>query len=220
MVLRLTCRGLAPGWIELRDANGRIERGSLHYIGHHVRKWSTEAFIAACGDLVWVHAAAVARDRGVLLLIGPAGAGKSSLAVQLVQAGWRLLADDATPIHPTRLTALPLPFNPDFRQRPSGGAAELLQQPKTLVALRSDQVSLEAASVEAMVFPTFAECGPVSLCRLPAVTTAETLLAHCLHFGANKPRAVGALFQLAEMVPAWHVTYHDPAPAAVELNDL
>ncbi|RZJ84007.1 MAG: serine kinase [Brevundimonas sp.] len=46
-----------------------------------------------------VHATTVARFRsgwrGVLLL-GPSGAGKSDLALRLIGAGWRLVADDQT----------------------------------------------------------------------------------------------------------------------------
>jgi RNase adaptor protein for sRNA GlmZ degradation len=41
-----------------------------------------------------VHATAVARGQDGVLLLGPPGAGKSDLALRLVAAGWRLVADD------------------------------------------------------------------------------------------------------------------------------
>ena len=42
-----------------------------------------------------LHASAVAGDRGGLLILGPSGSGKSSLALALVARGARLVCDDA-----------------------------------------------------------------------------------------------------------------------------
>ncbi|MCU0892020.1 MAG: hypothetical protein MUE77_09805, partial [Sandarakinorhabdus sp.] len=41
-----------------------------------------------------IHATAVALGDAGVLLLGPSGAGKSDLALRLVAAGWRLVADD------------------------------------------------------------------------------------------------------------------------------
>jgi HPr kinase/phosphorylase len=41
-----------------------------------------------------VHATAVAVEGGAVLLRGPPGAGKSDLALRLIDSGWRLVADD------------------------------------------------------------------------------------------------------------------------------
>ncbi|HEY6339372.1 MAG TPA: hypothetical protein VIW68_12840 [Candidatus Sulfotelmatobacter sp.] len=45
---------------------------------------------------VELHAACIARDRGGLVLIGPSRSGKSTLAMALIAAGFRLLSDDRT----------------------------------------------------------------------------------------------------------------------------
>jgi hypothetical protein len=50
--------------------------------------------LAHGGDLV-LHAAAVASEKGAILLIGTSGSGKSSLAASLHNRGSRLLGDDA-----------------------------------------------------------------------------------------------------------------------------
>lgn len=41
-----------------------------------------------------IHATAVAREGRAVLLLGPPGAGKSDLALRLIDRGWRLVADD------------------------------------------------------------------------------------------------------------------------------
>lgn len=41
-----------------------------------------------------LHATGVVRDGAAVLLTGPPGAGKSDLALRLIDRGWRLLADD------------------------------------------------------------------------------------------------------------------------------
>jgi len=41
-----------------------------------------------------IHATAIAREGWAVLLTGPPGAGKSDLALRLIDRGWTLLADD------------------------------------------------------------------------------------------------------------------------------
>ena len=43
---------------------------------------------------IFVHATAVAVERRGVLLLGPSGSGKSDLALRLIDAGGRLIADD------------------------------------------------------------------------------------------------------------------------------
>ena len=47
-----------------------------------------------------IHATAVALDGRAVRLLGPSGAGKSDLALRLVAAGWRLVADDRVVVTP------------------------------------------------------------------------------------------------------------------------
>ncbi|MCS6892498.1 MAG: serine/threonine protein kinase, partial [Rhodovarius sp.] len=56
-----------------------------------------------------LHASCVALDGAGLLLLGPAGAGKSSLALRLMERGWMLVADDQVLLQaaPALLAAAP-----------------------------------------------------------------------------------------------------------------
>lgn len=64
--------------------------------------WRTVIFpmllsvLAGSVGLVELHACCVARDQRGLLLVGPSRSGKSTLAMALTEAGFRLLSDDRT----------------------------------------------------------------------------------------------------------------------------
>ncbi|MGE0153100.1 MAG: HPr kinase/phosphorylase [Reyranellaceae bacterium] len=55
---------------------------------------ATAPSAAQSASQVFVHATAVAIDRKGVLLLGPSGSGKSDLALRLIEAGGRLVADD------------------------------------------------------------------------------------------------------------------------------
>jgi hypothetical protein len=66
------------------------------------RYWRTVIFpmllsvLAGSVGLVELHASCVARDQRGLVLVGPSRSGKSTLAMALTEAGFRLLSDDRT----------------------------------------------------------------------------------------------------------------------------
>jgi hypothetical protein len=67
----------------------RAERGWLRALATKVLP-----MVAIANGHEALHAAAVGDERGAILILAPSGAGKSSLALELVRRGWRLLADD------------------------------------------------------------------------------------------------------------------------------
>ncbi|MFD1950589.1 HPr kinase/phosphorylase [Sphingomonas arantia] len=56
-----------------------------------------------------VHATAVARDGRAVLLFGQSGAGKSDLALRLIDRGWVLVSDDYTVVRRTGAVAIATP---------------------------------------------------------------------------------------------------------------
>ncbi|RMG48912.1 MAG: hypothetical protein D6718_00800 [Acidobacteria bacterium] len=56
-----------------------------------------------------LHAAAAAKNERALLIAGPSGAGKTTLALALAAGGLRLLSDDFTPLDPADGLVLPFP---------------------------------------------------------------------------------------------------------------
>ncbi|MEW6440065.1 MAG: hypothetical protein AB1640_03940 [bacterium] len=62
----------------------------------------------SCGEFVLLHAAVVAREQGAVILAGPPGAGKTTLALSLLEKGLSFFSDDVCPVH--RKTRLVHPF--------------------------------------------------------------------------------------------------------------
>jgi len=70
--------------------------------------------------LAVLHAASLLGPRGVLLLAGPAGHGKSSLTLALVERGMRFLSDDYAPLDLERRLVHPFPRRVAISQTPHG----------------------------------------------------------------------------------------------------
>ncbi|UCF67602.1 MAG: hypothetical protein JSV80_17870 [Acidobacteriota bacterium] len=84
---------------------------------------------------VVLHAAALERHRRALVLAGPSGTGKTTLALALLERGFRMLSDDFTPLE--RETGLVHPFPRAIGVR-AGAATEL-----------ADAIGLEPAAATA-----------------------------------------------------------------------
>ena len=222
-ILRLTFDELEVSWIEVRDSAGRCERGSFDYVVHHARKWMTAAFVDAHPGLVWLHASAASLNGAAILMAGPAGAGKSTLVVQLIDQGWLLLADDVVALRPHRPEALPLPFNPEVRTSSPSLEQDwptFLAQPKALATIAPDRVASHPALVTAIVFPEYA-CDVVRplITPLTVVLAAQALATHALGTRQNETE-IRRLFDLARRIPCYRLRYSDPAAAAGRLENL
>jgi HPr kinase/phosphorylase len=72
----------------------RLAGWRWHARGLVVRKLAVQELAGQQATAQRVHATAVARDGEGILLLGASGAGKSDLALRLIDRGWRLVSDD------------------------------------------------------------------------------------------------------------------------------
>jgi hypothetical protein len=75
-----------------------------------VERLLIQTVVAATPHLLTLHAAALQRDGGPLLLAGPSGAGKTTMSLALARAGWSFGSDEIVLLGRAQdLRALPLP---------------------------------------------------------------------------------------------------------------
>ena len=221
--LRMELTEVAPGFIEVRDSTGRTTAGSLLYVLHQLRKWLTVALASDRPDLLWLHASAVASGDRAIVLAGPAGAGKSTLAVHMLAGAWRLMADDLVPVRPGTAEALPLPFTPEVRtpSRGNGGDAHALRDlTKSLAVVSADQIVGWPVRVDAVIFLEYARSSiePPALMPMTAIGGAQALAEQCAFPTGTGVKTVSDAMALARRVSCYRLCYNDSSKAVAALR--
>jgi hypothetical protein len=180
------------------------------------------AFAERRPDLLWLHAAAVAREGSALLVVAASGQGKSTLATQLLARGWSYLSDESVAIARAPLVAYPVPLSPRVRR------AETAEVPPERVhALERVEVEVPAAAVcdrptpiAAVVMPEFVAGSAPVLERLPRAEGALRILQNCQGFDRSPEVALSIAAALAIHCPHYRLRYSVGNTAAALVEEL
>ncbi len=211
----LDFRRVRAGWIVSSGSVAEVVHDSLSQARWELRERVTRLLMNARPDLLWLHAAGVARDDYAILITGPSGSGKSRLAAHLVTEGFDYLGDDVLPFDPCTRMVHPFPVTPSVRRGPSQYllTAEARRLRKRDVVIRRAQVATGPMRIAAIVFPAFAP-GPTRTQPMSAGRVAIELLRQCRDFERHREAAVRAISDVAATVPCWNVSYADPVGGA------
>ncbi|HYO61022.1 MAG TPA: hypothetical protein VEU29_03900 [Actinomycetota bacterium] len=221
--VRLEVRGEA--W-HLRMADEpHVAASDPWLVASSLRNALSRRAIARATSIVPLHAAAAERDGVFVVLSGQPRAGKTTLLLDLLDRGWRLVTDDLVPLDPKALTATPFPKplsirDPDRWARFARGwdVPGWLPPPAGAGLLPADALPLSAATTftpSVLVFPQFDE-GAAPLGE--RLTAAQTLAwtADNLHTREPGPGVLPALARLGTEVPG-HVLRYGSSDAALGL---
>ncbi len=181
-----------------------------------------------------LHAAALWRDGTGLVLPGPAGAGKSTLAAALVDNGWSLVADDVTVLGPEGLlTMRPLPSALCLKSGSWPVMAELVPEFERLaVHCRADGKSvrfllprnplakdIDRLPVNLIAFPRYREGASVTFRRLTADESFDRILPE-FYPVSNRfdGETIDALIGLLRQAPVFELHYGDSGAAVAALR--
>ena len=184
---------------------------------------------------VLIHAGAVARDGGALLMTGDSGAGKSTLAAMLGHRGWRFLGDEFALLDPAdgRLAPFPRPislknssievlravapadrFGPRFDGTIKGSVQHLAPPVEAIAAMDT------AVPARVIVMPAFAPGSEPTLRRLSRAESFFHLSQASTNYRIIGERAFEAVWRLVESAPAYEIGYGSTEDAEALIDEL
>ena len=192
----------------LRGHNGRaVLAAELGDLVFQLEKAIIVAIQERRPDLLFLHAAALERDRAAWLFVGESGAGKSTTAWALLHHGFSYLSDELAPIDLESLEVFPYPHALCLKRRPPPPyllPAESLDLGRTVhVPTRClPSVSqLDPCSLQAVFFMSQDARGrdPV-LRRISTAEAAARLYVSTLNALAHEARGLDAVLMVASHV--------------------
>jgi len=180
--------------------------------------------VAARSDRLVLHAAAVAQEGRAIGLVGPGGAGKSTLGAAFCRSGYRLVTDDALLIHREGSSFIVTPTYGSLRLWPDVAAAVGIDLPPsaTRVAhytrkLRIPSTCFDStpARLDRLCVLRASEIGrhhpSVRARRLTPREAVIAVLGSVFHLDVGDPNSAAAVFgmtaALAETVPTIEISY-------------
>jgi hypothetical protein len=219
---RLAVRRRADGYVVTGQPESPSPAESMEDALRRVRYEVVLRLIEARSDLLWLHAAAAAHGRGALLIVGPGGAGKSTLVTALLAHGFRYLGDDVVPVDLGTGRVVPFPAAPAVRQGPGRWLppGDVTALPRTGIRVPRRLVARAPVGVAALVFPRYVGEGPSAIEPCPPGEAALRLLEHSLNFSRHRARAVRWACGLAAGRPTYRLRHADAPHATELLTDL
>jgi hypothetical protein len=170
-----------------------------------------DALLLRLPDAIAIHAAALAAPTGGVLLVGPSGVGKTTLAAMLNARGWPSIADDVVILRSgrTRAWGLPLAYAAKPGSWPilSGEFPELEAEPiyrrpdgKMVKYIRPSSFvnASEGTTVRALVFPRRTEREPFQLRAFSKIEALVRILTEARN--ASQTLTTVAFLSLVEIL--------------------
>lgn len=195
------------------------------------------AYVAGRDDKVCFHASGARIGSGLAVLLGDSFAGKSSVALQLAAAGYRLFADDRLAVSLDGADAPPaqcfgqcLGLTPKVRlPLPDDCGSRFREYVAAFTEVRDDgaaylklwdgeaAVFLEESPVSAFVILERTGTGPCSLLPVSRPEIAKTLLSTCFSPHIDTRTLVPAMTRLAANADGYKLTFSSSREAAAVL---
>ena len=219
----------APRFVYFRDGLTRV--ASLTSLLSFAI-WDIHAMVPqAAPDFLFLHAGAVARDGGAVLILAPMDAGKSTLTTALLLEGFAYLSDELGAIDPVTTRAYPFPKRialdteamihfPGLEERLqdvgplSAGLRQRYARPEDLGASVAPQ-----SPVRSVVFLAADRSGPPRLTSITRAESVQRMVPHCFNLDRHADRGMVLISRLASGATAYVLEGGTPMERAELLAD-
>lgn len=179
-------------------------------------------FMRARRDLLWLHAAAIERGGCAMLLCGPSGQGKSTLASLLCERGWRMMSDDVAPVRADRTEVLSY-CQSVVRRVPRDRSVEPHKRKgleRLKVNLSPALIRRHPAPVRFVVFLAYRHEEPASMRRLTQAETAFEILRNASNLMEHRAAGLDHAISMARGLHGFSLLYGYPGEAAAVLDSI
>ena len=214
------------------DGKAALQSETLNKALDHL-EWSiTTRILHAHRHFLQIHAAALVADEGALIIVGPSGSGKSSLALSLLLQGWKCLSDEIVFIDPSscRIFSFPRNFHlshETLRHFPTLDMGDDLiaftdASGKSRIdpALITGEWTTISAQPWCLVFPAHGPDYLTALTPLGETPSLMLLSAQALNLGEFGMKGLEALAHFAGKCDSYMLTSSDLSSASSILSHL
>jgi hypothetical protein len=191
-------RSLADGW-RIAVGGDKLLRGSDPWVlSGDLRHLIIQRAMADSRRFVALHAAVVARGRDALVLAGASRAGKTTLSLELVARGWRLVSDDIAALDRTSGALAPFLKPVSIKDASAFGAFRHRWRIPAWAGEPEGEFLVPASAVSSSRERLYRPCGVVFLER-QSVASASLTRISAAHATALLWRGAGRLERAAQL---------------------
>ena len=221
-----------PVYTIYADGKAALQSETLNKALDHL-EWSiTTRILHAHRHFLQIHAAALVADEGALIIVGPSGSGKSSLALSLLLQGWKCLSDEIVFIDPSSCSILSFPRNfhvsretlKHFPTLDIGDDQLAFTDASGKLRIDPDLITGAWTTISAqpwcIVFPAHGPDYPTALTPLGETPSLALLTAQALNLGEFGMRGLEALAHFTGKCASYTLTSSDLSSASGILSHL
>jgi hypothetical protein len=204
------------GYVAAADGGVLVRTTAPGVAFRHIVYEANQMAIDATTAPVRLHSGAVARDGRAVALVGPMGAGKSTLAAALVTRGWEYLTDEVVALDPERQVrpyAKPCSLGDPPSAlgvapwAPPAGSELYLGSGGLVPAPVLGRVAAAPVPLTVVVLPSYRRDTPTTITELGPTDALVDIGAHA--FGLSTPGALAALRVAIGAVPCFRLVSGD-----------